>query len=152
MFTFSVSTNVALLNKLFWKVSPAAGDFSHPLVCDNRYYFLTQRSDVMCGLTFPRFLLPSTCSAGSHFEPPSSLPIKSAFFVTPQNESGALTLRTLESFWFTVHSPVTTSVRWVSGVAKWWVYSASRSCEFHPARLSSPFLPRQSPHECPPPH
>lgn len=66
-------------------------------------------------------------------------------FLCNTSERQWRTLRTLESFGFTVRSPVNTSVRWVPGVAKRWVYSASRSCEFHPVRLKFPFLPCQSP-------
>lgn len=52
----------------------------------------------MCWLTFARFLSPDTCSACSHFKPHTSLLIKSASFVTPQNQSRVLALRGLESF------------------------------------------------------
>lgn len=127
MFTFSVSTDV--LNREFRKVSPAAGDCSRPLVCDSRYYFLTQK--VWCHVWFNLRTISLTPAALALI---SSLILPSCFLCSISEWQCSADS---EDAW-TVRGPVATSVRRVPGVAKRWVYSASRSCEFHPVRLSSP--------------
>lgn len=110
--------NLTLLIKEFQKASLlssriAAGDCPHPLACDGRHSFPTQRSDVIHQLTFARFLSLATCSFWSHFEPHHPLPIKSTFLtlsLTPQNGSGAAALTRLEPFGLQGHAAVTASV------------------------------------------